>query len=91
MDELSPLERDYLRGMAQCMSTSHVIDTAAVANALGKDQQQLSRARDGLLRRGIIIAPERGKVRFTIPYLRDFVKKQQDVSTADKLVEEWDV
>lgn len=91
LSELGPLETDYLGSMSRVMDARHVAQTSEVARQLGKEQQQLSRARDNLLRNGIIIAPQRGKVRFNIPYLRDYVQEGHTLNETVRLAEEWDV
>ncbi|MCR5206257.1 MAG: hypothetical protein K6E47_14610 [Lachnospiraceae bacterium] len=45
----------------------------------------LSRPRVYLIDHGIIAAPERGKVMFCIPYLADFLKKDEQVAGAVKI------
>ena len=92
LSELSPLETNYLESMSHVLDERHVARTADVARQLGREQQQLSRARDNLLRNGLIIAPQRGVVRFNVPYLRDYVQEAGNVlSKTARLAEEWDV
>ena len=53
-----------------------------IARGLGVSQSKLSRQRSNLINYGIIASPERGKVMFCIPYLSDYVKKDEFVSDA---------
>ena len=81
LDELSETERKYLVAMSKNLDGERMAFTSVVANALGKPQESLSRARAKLIGNGIIAAPERGKVMFCIPYLADYVLKEEAVST----------
>lgn len=89
VDELSSLERDYLRGMAQCIGVSRVVRTADVAQTLGKQQRLLSRAREALIDAGIILAPARGEVMFNVPHLADYVLKPQAEDEEVALAQSW--
>ena len=42
--------------------------TADVATVLGRKPQSLSPARDGLIKKGLVYAAERGTVAFTVPH-----------------------
>ena len=45
-------------------------------------QNKLSRTRAYLIDQGIIASPEYGKVMFCIPYLSEYVKKEDYISDA---------
>ena len=51
--------------------------TAALAQRLGSKQRNLSPARQSLIEKGIIYAPDRGLVAFTVPVMDEFVRRQQ--------------
>jgi hypothetical protein len=51
---------------------------ADIATALGKKRQDLSVPRDQLIKKGLIYAPERGLIAFTVPGMVDFVQRQTD-------------
>ena len=91
VSELSETERAYLRAMVDVMDERHIAKTVRVAARLNRKPASLTRARDTLLRDGIIIAPERGSVRFAIPYLRDYLTQGSQQNSVACLVESWDV
>lgn len=82
LDELSNNERKYLVTMSECLNSDRLANTSDIARRLGEPQNKLSRTRAYLIDNGIIAAPERGKVMFCIPYLADYVKKEEYVSDA---------
>lgn len=49
---------------------------ADVATAMGRRRSQLSVARDQLIRRGLVYAPQRGRLAFTVPGMADYVLRQ---------------
>ena len=77
VDELPVTERQYLRVMAQRLDDDRLVSTESVAKSLGTTQKNLSKARARLMDNGIIAAPERGKVMFCIPYLADYLCKDE--------------
>ena len=81
VDELSSLEQEYLTAMSNLMAErgedTNVIRTEEVAQALGKEQRQLSQVRDRLIGLGIIAAPQRGSLMFCIPHLRTYLRKDR--------------
>ena len=40
---------------------------------------------------GVIVAGGHGEVRFNIPFLRDYLKKEKTQENALELLDEWDV
>ncbi|MBQ7724824.1 MAG: hypothetical protein IJT63_04345 [Lachnospiraceae bacterium] len=80
LEELPNSEKSYLVKMSECLNSDRLADTADIATKLGVTQNKLSRSRAYLIDQGIIAAPERGKVMFCIPYLADYVKKEEYVS-----------
>ena len=88
VDELPATERRYLRAMAQRLDDDRLVSTESVAKSLGTTQKSLGKARARLMGNGIIAAPERGKVMFCVPYLADYLcrdEAQTDTVTQARL------
>ncbi|MFD1716344.1 AAA family ATPase [Georgenia deserti] len=68
-------ERDFLRAMASQPGTE--VRRGDVAEELGKDSDDLGMVRRSLINKGIIDAPARGRLRFTIPGFGEFVRSQR--------------
>ena len=77
-ERATPAERDYMRAMADCgLGTADgPVTTSAVADALARKPQSLSPARDGLIKKGLVYAAERGSVAFTVPHFGKFLRGQ---------------
>ncbi|WP_183100349.1 ATP-binding protein [Nocardioides pelophilus] len=78
-ERATPGERDYLRAMADVdRGTDPVgaVNTADVAQVLGKKPQSLSPARDSLLKKGLIYSGERGRIAFTVPHFGRYLRTQ---------------
>jgi hypothetical protein len=75
-ERATPAERDYMRAMADCglETGDRPVTTAAVAKELGRRPQSLSPARDGLIKKGLVYAAERGSVAFTVPHFGRFLR-----------------
>lgn len=69
---LSDNDRLFLRTMARCGET---ITTAKLHSKLGKKGQALQTYRKRLLDAGVIAAPRRGELVFTVPYFAEFLLK----------------
>ena len=82
LDELPNSEKAYLIRMSECLNSERLADTSAIARKAGVPQNKLSRPRAYLIDHGIIASPEHGKVMFCIPYLADYVKKEEQQSDA---------
>ncbi|MBO4374641.1 MAG: ATP-binding protein [Lachnospiraceae bacterium] len=80
LDELPNNEKKYLIQMSKHLDLDRLAKTADIAQSLGVPQNKTSKTRAYLIDHGIIAAPERGNVMFCIPYLADYVIK--DESTA---------
>ncbi len=72
-DRATPAERDYLTAMAD-LGGDEPIATADLARHLGRKPQSLSPARDGLIKKGLVYASERGTVAFTVPHFGRFLR-----------------
>lgn len=91
LDEVKPSGVSYLKAMVRNLDEHHVASTAMVATSLGKTPSQLSKVRDRLLGLGVVIAAGRGKLRFGIPYLREYLSEDHASSDRLSLAESWDV
>ncbi len=78
-ERATPAERDYMRTMADLGADSGdgAVTTAQVAATLGRRPQSLSPARDGLIKKGLVFASERGMVSFTVPHFGRFLRAQR--------------
>jgi len=73
-DRATPAERDYMTAMADLSSADEPVATAEIAARLGRKPQSLSPARDGLIKKGLVYAAERGSVAFTVPHFGRFLR-----------------
>ena len=69
----TPGERAYMRAMAQLGAGP--VRTADVAAAMGKAPRSLSPVREGLIKRAMCYAPNRGEIAFTVPLFDEFMKR----------------
>ena len=75
-DRATPAERDYMSAMAD-LGAEHgdaAVATADIARHLARKPQSLSPARDGLIKKGLVYAAERGSVAFTVPHFGKFLR-----------------
>ena len=79
-DRATPAEREYMRAMADlgAQTGDAPVLTSAVAAALSRKPSSLSPTRDGLLKKGLVYAAERGTVSFTVPHFGRFLRRQGD-------------
>ena len=73
-ERATPAEREYMRAMA--MLGDDPVQTAAVADELGRKPSSVSPARDGLIKKGLIYSSERGLIAFTVPHFGKFLRSQ---------------
>ncbi|MFV0533909.1 MAG: AAA family ATPase [Cumulibacter sp.] len=72
----TPTERRYLAAVAS--SGGQVASTAQLVAALGASSaSELSSTRADLIRKGLIFAPEHGRVAFTVPGMTAFIRRQE--------------
>jgi hypothetical protein len=78
-ERATPAEREYLRAMADLVidDESTDIGTSAVADALGRNAQSLSPARDALLKKGLVYSGQRGRIAFTVPHFGRYLQQQE--------------
>ncbi len=77
-DRATPAERDYMSAMAD-LGAEHgdaAVPTSDIARHLGRKPQSLSPARDGLIKKGLVYAGERGSVAFTVPHFGRFLRSR---------------
>jgi hypothetical protein len=67
-------EREYMRTMA--LLGDDPVQTAQVAEKLGRKPSSVSPARDGLIKKGLIYSSERGLIAFTVPHFGRFLRTQ---------------
>lgn len=75
-ERATPAERDYMSAMAD-LGAEHgdaAVPTSDVARHLFRKPQSLSPARDGLIKKGLVYAAERGSVAFTVPHFGQFLR-----------------
>ncbi len=78
-DRATRAERDYLRAMAEDGEAG--TRSAAVAQRLERDLSSLSPTRDTLIKKGLIYAPEHGRVSYTVPGMASFIRRQSAETT----------
>ena len=74
----APAQKAYLSAMAAEETTDGTASSGRVAARVGKSHRDLSTSRDHLIRRGLIYAPARGLVAFTIPGMAAFIRNNTD-------------
>ncbi len=73
-ERATPAEREYMRAMA--LLGDDPVQTAAVADELGRKHSSVSPARDALIKKGLIYSSERGLIAFTVPHFGRFLRAQ---------------
>lgn len=72
----TPAQRAYLAAMAaEAGRGGGSVASGQVADRLGKTHGDLGQHRDQLIRKGLIFAPERGRVAFTVPGMSDYINQ----------------
>jgi len=73
----SPGEREYLRAIARSMAREGATArSGAVAQSLGKSLSELSPVRERLIQKGVIHAPARGRLAFSVPGFREYLLRR---------------
>ena len=90
--EISNGKLEFLKVAAQVLDADHQASMRAIADALGKRTSDLSLTRKMLLDEELIASTQRGKIRFAIPYLREYLTKPEN-GNADRLqlLDEWGI
>lgn len=73
-DRATPMERDYLRAMAEDLGADSL--SGQVARRMGRSAGSIAPARANLIAKGLIYAPEHGRVAFTVPGMDAFIRRQ---------------
>jgi hypothetical protein len=76
-ERATPAEREYLRAMADLDGDDDAVPTSSVAEALGRNPQSLSPARDALLKKGLVYSGQRGRIAFTVPHFARYLRQQE--------------
>jgi hypothetical protein len=75
-ERATPAQRDLLRALAACAGDGSAA-AAEVARAMGRARvTDISVARTEVIRKGLVYAPERGLLAFTVPGMHEFVARQ---------------
>jgi AAA ATPase domain len=75
-ERATPAQRDLLRSLAACAGDGTAA-AADVARAMGRSRvSDISVARTEVIRKGLVYAPERGLLAFTVPGMHEFVMRQ---------------
>lgn len=82
VDELPNSVKEYLVKMSECLNSDRLANGSDIARKLGVTITKISKQRAYLIDHGIIASPEHGKVMFCVPYLADYVKRDEHVSDA---------
>ena len=77
-ERATPAEREYMRAMAELGAerADGRCSTADVAGRSAAGRSALSPARDGLIKKGLVYAEERGSCAFTVPHFGAFLRSQ---------------
>lgn len=73
-DRLTPMERRYLRAMAELGAGPH--RSGDIAEKLGVKVQSVAPLRSGLIKKGMIYSPQHGDTAFTVPLFDQFMRRQ---------------
>lgn len=78
-ERATPAEREYLRSMAELADGKDAgVNTAQVADHLGRKPSSLSPARDSLIKKGLVYSAERGQIAFTVPHFGRFLLGREE-------------
>jgi hypothetical protein len=77
--QLTPMEKHYLRGMAELGAGPH--RSGSIAAQLGKKSAAVAVIRDQLIAKGMIFSPSFGETAFTVPLFDEFMKRIMPLST----------
>lgn len=72
-DRLTPMEKRYLRAMAQLGEGPH--RSGDVALELGRESPKLGPVRNSLIAKGMIWSPHHGDTAFTVPLFDEFMRR----------------
>ena len=72
-DRLTPMEKRYLRAMAELGSGPH--RSGDIARVMQKDVQRVAPTRSLLIRKGMVWSPSHGDTAFTVPIFDEFMRR----------------
>ena len=72
-DRLTPIEKKYLRAMAECGSS--VTRSGDIAHLLKKEVEAVAPTRTALINKGMIYSPAHGDNAFTVPLFQGYIKR----------------
>ena len=72
-DRLTPLEKHYLRAMAELGPGPH--RSGAIADKMGRVVNQLAPVRNQLISKGMVWSPGHGDTAFTVPLFDEFMRR----------------
>lgn len=75
-ERVSPMQREYLHAMADL--NLPIVTTKAIAERIGKPLSKLSVVRQAIIEKGLVWAPERGGLAFTLPGMAGYIRRQID-------------
>lgn len=76
-ERTTPAEREYMKAMA--VDGDDGSRSAHIAQRLGKSAQALAPSRASLISKGIVYAPQRGYIAFTVPGMASFIERQRQL------------
>lgn len=75
-ERATPAQRDLMRALAD-LAGDTTASISEIAAALGKSKtSHISVARNELIKKGLVYAPDRGLLAFTVPGMHDFIARQ---------------
>ena len=82
-DRCTPMEKQYLRAMAELMSDDHYSDNACrsgdIATQIGKQSNQVAPVRASLIKKGMIYSPAHGDTAYTVPLFAGYMRRVMPV------------
>ena len=72
-DRCTPMEKNYLRAMAEINLPAP--RSGDIAAAMRKEVNQVGPLRQSLIRKGMIYSPSHGDTAFTVPLFADYMKR----------------
>jgi hypothetical protein len=75
-ERATPAQRDVLRALAE-LGAADPAPVSDIARRMGKARtSDISLARGELIKKGLVYAPERGLLAFTVPGMHEFIARQ---------------
>jgi len=73
-DRLTPLEREYMRCLADLGPEPQ--RSADVASRMARKANSVAPTRDSLIRKGMVYSPEHGMIAFTVLLFDEFMRRE---------------